>query len=231
MLSSSFRHAGAGLALSAVAFLSGCEKPEPLSSTTGSISDLVTDVSVRGGSVPGLLVEGAAPTGTLGPVATVAGITAAVNGGSAAMNVAGSVVYTRLLVSAVGADDYYSVPLPSASSLENVVVSLSPDVEGSQLRLRYALEGANGVGPYVDQTLRIVRAGSGDVQASVAWTGASDVDLHVFDPSGEQVYFSNRLAASGGPSCGRVRSSSAISFSRCLAAASSPAPARRNIAW
>ena len=193
MFASSFRRFGAGLALSAVAVLAGCEKPAPLASTTGSITDLVTNVSVRGGSVPG-----AAPTGTLGPVATIAGITAAVNGGSAAMDVTGSAVYTRLLLSAAGTDDYYSVPLPSASSLENVVVSLSPNVNGNQLRLRYALEGANGVGPYFEQTLRIVRAGSGDVQASVAWTGASDVDLHVFDPSGEEVYFGNRDAASGG---------------------------------
>ena len=64
MFASSFRRFGAGLALSAVALLAGCEKPEPLASTTGSISDLVTNVAVRGGSVPGLLVEGTVPTGT-----------------------------------------------------------------------------------------------------------------------------------------------------------------------
>jgi len=49
MFASSFRRFGAGLALSAVVFLVGCEKPEPLASTTGSISDLVTNVAVRGG--------------------------------------------------------------------------------------------------------------------------------------------------------------------------------------
>jgi len=101
MFASSFRRSGTGLALSAVVVLAGCEKPEPLASTTGSISDLVTNVAVRGGSVPGLLVDGAVPTGTLGPVATVAGITAAVNGGSAAMDVHGSDVYTRLLISSL----------------------------------------------------------------------------------------------------------------------------------
>jgi len=198
MFASSFRPFATGLALSAVVVLAGCEKPEQLVSTTGSISDLVTNVAVRGGSVPGLLVDGTVPTGTLGPVASVAGITAAVNGGSAAMDVNGSDVYTRLLISAAGTDDYYSVPLPSASTLENVVVSLSPNINGSAVRLRYALEGANGIGPQFEQTLRIVRAGSGDFQASVAWTGKSDVDLHVFDPSGEEVFYGNRTAASGG---------------------------------
>jgi hypothetical protein len=198
MFAESFRRHATGLALGAAAVLAGCEKPEPLATTTGSISDLVTNVAVRGGSVPGLLVDGTVPTGTLGPVATVAGITAAVNGGSAAMDVNGSDVYTRMLISAVGTDDYYSVPLPSESTLENVVVSISPTIQGSAVRLQYALEGANGIGPQFQQTLRIVRAGSGDVQASVAWTGRSDVDLHVFDPSGEEVFHANRAAASGG---------------------------------
>ena len=58
MFASRFRRFGAGLALSAVAVLAGCDKPEPLASTTGSISDLVTNVSVRGGTVPGVLAAG-----------------------------------------------------------------------------------------------------------------------------------------------------------------------------
>ena len=198
MFASRIRRFGAGLALSAVAVLSGCDKPEPLASTTGSISDLVTNVAVRGGTVPGVLEDGIVPTGTLGPTATVAGLTAAVNGGSAAMDVTGSGAYTRLLISAEGTEDYYSVPLPTASSLENVVVSLSPNINGSQVRLRYALEDANGVGPQLAQTLRVIRAGNGDVQASVAWTGASDVDLHVYDPNGVHIFYGNRNPATGG---------------------------------
>ena len=198
MFASRFRRFGAGLALSAVAVLTGCSTPEPLASTTGSVSDLVTNVAVRGGTVPGVLQEGIVPTGTLGPTATVAGITAAVNGGSAAMDVTGSGAYTRLLISAEGTEDYYSVPLPTASSLENVVVSLSPNINGSQVRLRYALEDANGIGPQFAQTLRVIRAGNGDFQASVAWTGASDVDLHVFDPDGHEVSFMDKNPVTGG---------------------------------
>ena len=197
MVVSRIRQLSVGIAISAIA-LTGCDKPEPLASTSGSISALVTNVSVRGGTVPGQLQEGVAPSGDLGPVASVAGITAAVNGGSAAMDVNGSRAYTRLLISAAGTEDYYSVPLPDESALENVVVTLSPDINGTQLRLRYALEDAAGVGPYFEQSLRVIRAGNGDFQASVAWTGASDVDLHVFDPSGEEVYFAHKIATSGG---------------------------------
>jgi hypothetical protein len=51
--------------------------------------------------------------------------------------------------------------------------------------------------------------GTGDVQATVVWGGDSDVDLHVVDPSGEEIFFSAPTSASGGqldhddiPGCG-----------------------------
>lgn len=40
--------------------------------------------------------------------------------------------------------------------------------------------------------------GSGDVQATLSWTSGDDLDLHVIDPSGEEVYYSNPTSASGG---------------------------------
>jgi hypothetical protein len=39
---------------------------------------------------------------------------------------------------------------------------------------------------------------TGDVQVSVSWDAPSDVDLHVIDPSGEEVYYGNSVSASGG---------------------------------
>ncbi len=196
MLESSPRRGVAALALALT--LAGCSTPEPLTNTGNSISTLVSNVTVRDGAVIGALVTGAVPTGTAGPTATVSGISAAVNGGSAAVNVSGSDNYTRLLISAVGAEDYYSVPLPSSSTLENVVLSIAPGVGASQLTLHYALEGANGIGPSASQAMRLIHVGTGDFQASVAWTGASDVDLHVFDPNGEHIFYGNRTATTGG---------------------------------
>ena len=40
--------------------------------------------------------------------------------------------------------------------------------------------------------------GTGDVQVTLRWNNGSDVDLHVFDPANEEIYFSHRNAASGG---------------------------------
>ena len=39
---------------------------------------------------------------------------------------------------------------------------------------------------------------SGQIQVTVAWNGSSDIDLHVTDPQGEEIYFGHRQSASGG---------------------------------
>lgn len=40
--------------------------------------------------------------------------------------------------------------------------------------------------------------GYGDVQVTLTWDNTADLDLHVFDPSGEEIYWSNDVSASGG---------------------------------
>jgi hypothetical protein len=51
--------------------------------------------------------------------------------------------------------------------------------------------------------------GTGDVQVTLLWTSDSDLDLHVIDPSGFEIYYANRQSPSGGtldhdevPGCG-----------------------------
>lgn len=50
---------------------------------------------------------------------------------------------------------------------------------------------------------------TGTVQATLRWTGTADMDLHVLDPNGEEIYFGARNSSSGGaldldkiPACG-----------------------------
>lgn len=39
---------------------------------------------------------------------------------------------------------------------------------------------------------------TGDVQITLRWTAAADLDLHVWDPAGEEISYLDTLAASGG---------------------------------
>lgn len=42
------------------------------------------------------------------------------------------------------------------------------------------------------------RPGSSDVRATLIWSGDSDMDLHVVDPAGEEIFFADRTSTSGG---------------------------------
>jgi hypothetical protein len=51
--------------------------------------------------------------------------------------------------------------------------------------------------------------GTGAVQVNVTWDLDVDVDLHVLDPRGEEIYYDHRRSASGGvlrpgPGCSRT---------------------------
>jgi hypothetical protein len=192
------RIGGSLVALGAALVMSGCaNEPEPLAPTT-TIADLITGISARRGAVQGIVVAGNPSAGTAGPSAAVAGISSVVNGGSSQVTLTGSDQFQRVLVSILGVDGYYDVQLPTGTSVEDLVMNMGTGLNAGSFRLRYVLEGPSGLGPIAEQTVRVIRVGTGDVQVSVAWTGASDVDLHVYEPSGEEVYFGNLASETGG---------------------------------
>jgi hypothetical protein len=43
-----------------------------------------------------------------------------------------------------------------------------------------------------------VPLGTGDVQVTLTWTGDLDLDLHVTDPAGTEIYYGNKTSPSGG---------------------------------
>lgn len=47
-------------------------------------------------------------------------------------------------------------------------------------------------------TINGVEVGTGDVRVTLTWDNAADIDLHVTDPRGEEIYFFNPQSASGG---------------------------------
>jgi hypothetical protein len=53
-------------------------------------------------------------------------------------------------------------------------------------------------GPAFLVTFAIQEVGTGDVQVSLSWDTETDVDLHVVDPTGEEIYYGNTSSESGG---------------------------------
>lgn len=185
------------LALAAMLALSSCKGPEPLGPAV-TIADLISRVTTSDGSLEAVLHAGMAPAPGVGAAPVVPSEATAVNGGSAAVGIEAGAEFTRVAVAVAGVDGWYELVLPAGVSASDIVVGISPDANTTTLDMLYGVSTDGAPGQYGTQSLRVFRVGTGDVQVSISWTGASDVDLHVFDPSGEEVYFANLESASGG---------------------------------
>lgn len=192
------RHLRSRLACAALMLLAaGCKGPELLGPQV-TIADMISRVSTDDGAVEASLFAGAAPAAGSDAAPTVPANATAVNGGSVAMSVEQVADFATVIVSIDGIDGYYQLTLPSSATLTDLVLGISPDANSSTMQVRIATGTGGALSQYALQALRVIRVGTGDVQVSISWTGASDVDLHVTDPDGEEVYFGNLESASGG---------------------------------
>jgi hypothetical protein len=187
---------GATAAMAALA-LGGCEGPQPLG-PSASVTDYIPRVSTANGEIAAVLRTGTPPVAGATEAPSVPSAATAVNGGSAQVAVAATTDFTTVIVYVQGASDYWELTLPAGVSASDVVLGVAPTATAGTIRVRIGVGTGGTVGSYASQNLRVYRVGNGDVQISVSWTGASDVDLHVIDPSGEEVFFGNLTAASGG---------------------------------
>jgi len=153
---------------------------------------------LRTDAVAGTFHPGAPPSAGNGPRPTVSSPAVVINGGTAMATVAGSDDFSRVVVGVAGAQGYYDVALPSATRTVDLQLTLCQALAMRTLDLQYAVGSSAGVGAYAEQPAAIVAVGTGELQVSVSWDAESDVDLHVVDPAGDEVFWHNDKVPSGG---------------------------------
>ena len=175
-----------------------------------SVQDFVASASTDGGS--GGLGGGSAPSPSGGPgILDVMGNRFIVNGGTSAMTVSSTSAFSKLYVTIAGASlgignesetglgGFYEVSLPAPGTSVPLLLAFPQEIPTSSFDLFFAVEDTDGaVGPFTVVTFDVIQVGTGDVQVTLSWDADSDVDLHVVDPSGEEIYFGDRESASGG---------------------------------
>jgi len=159
-----------------------------------------------------------------GPVAQVIETTTVVNGGSVQETITSEQEFTvvrfaleELLVptpTATGDDagpapaptstgaparGYHEIKLRQPSTTVDLVVTVAQALPGQSFMFYFAVADAAGKqGPLAAQSVQALNVGTGAVQVSISWNVDSDVDLHVVDPNGEEIYFGHPESASGG---------------------------------
>ena len=180
--------------LSAATVMVGCGGS---SKSNGGVSQFVSRVTSGDGSVTAALRSGAAPSAGSGPTITASTTGLNIVGGSKIIDVSSPTAFVRVIVAVDGKDGFFELTgLPSAAS-GTIVVTLTQNPPSSSFGLRVAAGTGTDSGAYQTLPISLTTVGTGDVQVSVTWDVESDVDLHVLDPAGEEIYYGNTSASGG----------------------------------
>ena len=190
--------------------LGGPVQPTCIGPAATPVTSFVAAVSV--GSTPAQLVSGGRPNAGGGPILSVAGSINAINGGANQITLTSPTAVDNIIVSVetgasssttnssmVVADSFYQVRLPSPQTTIVVTIVLPVQVARQSFILEYSAGLGNGpLGAYRQQTVQVTTVGTGDVQISVSWNSSADVNLHVIEPNGTEIYYANPRSSTSG---------------------------------
>ncbi|WP_420151510.1 YfaP family protein [Spirosoma sp.] len=155
-------------------------------------------------------VTGATPASTGGSQAPQisganGGVVTASNGGIAALAFqvpTGTTSLGGYYVQIVGADAYFNVPVASGGNpnVALIPIQLPANTKDGQFCVNvWAYDQSGRVSGVTNQCVQVLQLGTGDLQINLTWdTNSTDVDLHVLDPNGEEIYYSRKRSSTGG---------------------------------
>lgn len=186
----------AGLAVLA-ALAGGCKGDA--TAPVGTIAAFITSVQLAGTSTTATLVQGDAPAAGSGPTLTLSAPVAAINGGTSEVGVTGSAEFQVVVIAVPGLPNHYELTLPAAATTASLLLTMAQNLSIGTFQIQFAAGPSTAsLGAYATQSLNIVAVGTGEVQVSVSWNSLADIDLHVVEPGGEEVFWGNSQSGTGG---------------------------------
>ena len=104
-----------------------------------------------------------------------------------------------VLVSMDGEDGYYRSPISSNDGSASMTMLLDQDLIENALALLFSVMDEKGhVSEHYTVPVKRVEAGTGNLQVSLSWDVDNDIDLHLVQPDGEEIYYGNEGSSTGG---------------------------------
>jgi hypothetical protein len=164
----------------------------------------VRDGDYSAGAPP--IVPGAADAGVASPTAAITSLTGPVsvtNGGTATLHVALSqpIDAPTFVVWHAGDEGYHTVvgSDPDGDGVYDISVQVAAAANQTSLILDVALLDATGApGPASTIEIALIASGTGDVKVTLSFERLHDLDLHVVEPNGDEIYYQQPTTESGG---------------------------------
>ncbi|QDV08618.1 hypothetical protein Poly30_41710 [Planctomycetes bacterium Poly30] len=189
-----------------LATLAGCS-----SSDDGGNQDDMTPMASVGNLISGITLDGIPGTVTVrsgsAPIGDANGAVLQYTGGGTVAQ--GSTAQTLLssidaldavLVRLGGVSGFYEIALDQPETALSLLLSLSPDAPAGMVDCIYQgrRDGETTWGEPVTIPIEILNVGSGELQINLTWNSDADLDLHLFEPDGNEIYYDNTTSATGG---------------------------------
>lgn len=172
--------------------------PPPAQSTLG---DFISGLQLNGTTGTVELKSGAAPAGSAaGAVLQYAGGGTVAQGSTAQGNLTGVDPFDALIVRFDGVDDFYEVALAQQETAVDLFLSLGTEAPAGMVDCQFQgrRAGETEFGEPITIPLEILDVGSGELQVNLTWNTDADLDIHVFEPSGNEIFWNNTTSPTGG---------------------------------
>ncbi len=142
-------------------------------------------------------------TSTSPTIRDVQGNSYVLTGGSNIINFRSSNTVSYVIIGIQGVDGYYKINESSLSKIStnyytfNLAIPQNLILQSISFRIAYV--DINGlISNYYILNASEIKAGTGLLQINCTWLNSNDIDLHVIEPNGEEIYFDNRISTNKG---------------------------------
>jgi hypothetical protein len=144
-------------------------------------------------------IDEAVPNPTKGvTITSVRGDSIVVNGGTALVTLSCAVPATAILVGAPGTYGYYRLPTEDLPGDVEVVATVSQTAPSNFVLHFLSEEPGPEYGAVVAYSPILYTVGTGIIQVSLNFRPSQDVDLHLVEPTGEEIFYGNLASTAGG---------------------------------
>jgi len=182
----------------AVTTMSACiEWRQPLATEDATIARYVASVQTSDGQTIAVLRTGT-PAAGAGPVVTAPFPDIVLLGGTIQVFATSDQPFTKVAVTIPNVNDYWELTLPTPTNNQPLLIVFGQDIPKTAFELHFAGSSGGAFGAVQATGVNVITVGTGDVQVNITWDSKADIDLHVLDPSGAEIYWAGRTSSSGG---------------------------------